>query len=61
MLYIDPVCKKKLRRKEKYAILKFGGNVYHLCCKTCKEEFQKSQIQYILDGKLRAERNNKEK
>lgn len=57
MFNIDPVCKKKLRRKEEYAILKYGGNAYHLCCKACKEEFQKNPIQYIPKGKTHAEQN----
>ncbi|HEY4504661.1 MAG TPA: YHS domain-containing protein [Candidatus Paceibacterota bacterium] len=57
MFYIDPVCKKRLRRKEEYAILKYGGHVYHFCCKTCKEEFQKNPILYILEGKVHAEQN----
>lgn len=50
MFYIDPVCKKKLRRKEEFAILKYGGNVYHLCCRACKEEFEKHPAEYIPDG-----------
>jgi YHS domain-containing protein len=57
MFYIDPVCKKRLRRKEECAILKYGGNVYHLCCKTCKEEFQKNPIQHILEGKVHTEQD----
>ena len=57
MFRIDPVCKKKLRRKEEYAILKYGGDAYYLCCKTCKEEFQKSPIKYIPDGNIKNERN----
>ncbi len=50
MFHIDPVCKKKIRRKEEYAILKYGGGIYYFCCKSCKEEFQKSPIKYIPDG-----------
>ncbi len=52
MYYIDPVCKKRLRRKEEYAILRYGGNVYHVCCKACQEEFQKSPVKYIPEGSL---------
>ncbi len=58
MFYIDPVCKKKLRRKEEYAILRYGGNVYHLCCKACKEEFQKHPMDFIPEGDKRS--NQKE-
>lgn len=52
MQFIDPVCKKRLRKKEEYAIIKYGGNIYHLCCKACKEEFQKSPIKYIPRGEM---------
>ena len=47
MLYIDPVCKKKLRKKQEYAILKYRGNVYHFCCKVCKEQFEKNPAEYV--------------
>jgi YHS domain-containing protein len=52
MFHIDPVCTKKLRRKQEYAILKYGGNVYHLCCKACKEAFEKHPIQYLPEGRI---------
>ena len=58
MFHIDPVCKKKLRRKEEHAILKYGGNVFYLCCKTCKEEFQKSPIKYIPYGNVKNKQND---
>lgn len=47
MYYIDPVCKKKLRRKEEYAIVKANGEAYHLCCKACKDAFEKDQTKYL--------------
>lgn len=50
MFYTDPVCKKKLRRKQEYAIIKYGGVVYHLCCKACKEEFERRPLQHIPNG-----------
>ena len=50
MIRIDPVCKKKLRRKEEHAILKYGGGTFYFCCRTCKEEFQRSPMKYIPDG-----------
>ncbi len=46
MFYIDPVCRKKLRKKEEYAILKHDGIAYHLCCKMCKDEFTKQPAKY---------------
>ncbi len=60
MFYIDPVCKKKLRRKEEYAILKYGGNVYHLCCRECKEAFLENPSQYVPKIKERSEQNEEE-
>lgn len=60
MFHIDPVCKKKIRRKEEYAILKYGGGTYYMCCKACKEEFQKTPIKYIPDG-IGASKNNQER
>ncbi|HBT91878.1 MAG TPA: YHS domain-containing protein, partial [Candidatus Veblenbacteria bacterium] len=42
MFIIDPVCKKKLRRKQEYAILKYGGSTYYVCCKVCQEEFERN-------------------
>jgi YHS domain-containing protein len=59
MFHIDPVCKKKLRRKEEYAILRYGGGIYYVCCKACKEEFEKSPIKYIPDG-ARASKTNRQ-
>lgn len=47
MYYVDPVCGKKFRRKEGYAILKRGDDVYHLCCRECKEAFQENPSQYL--------------
>ena len=47
MQFVDPVCKKKLRKKEEYAIIRYRDNVYHLCCKTCKEAFDRNPLQYI--------------
>ncbi|MFH1820384.1 MAG: YHS domain-containing protein [Candidatus Nealsonbacteria bacterium] len=47
MFYIDPVCKKRLRKKQEYAIIKHNGKVYHLCCKVCKELFIMSAQSYI--------------
>ncbi|HBT92634.1 MAG TPA: YHS domain-containing protein [Candidatus Veblenbacteria bacterium] len=50
MFNIDPVCKKKLRRKEAYGIVKYGGTAYHLCCKACQEEFVRNPLPHIPDG-----------
>ncbi len=50
MFNVDPVCGKKLRRKQEYAILKYGGNNFYFCCKACKEEFEKTPIKYIPEG-----------
>ena len=47
MFYIDPVCKKRLRKKQEYAIIKHNNTAYHLCCKTCKEAFEKDQNYYL--------------
>lgn len=48
MYYIDPVCKKKLRKKEEFAIVKYGEHVYHLCCKACKDAFDRDPSLYAL-------------
>ncbi len=50
MIYIDPVCKKKLRRKEEYAILKYGGNEFRFCCQACLAAFRKTPLAYIPEG-----------
>lgn len=55
MFHIDSVCKKRLRRKEEYATLKYGGGTYYFCCKTCKEEFEKSPLRYIPEGTHKGE------
>lgn len=60
MFYIDPVCKKKLRKKEEYVIITYGGAVYHLCRKACKGEFQKSPVKYIPEGNLVKEKTSYE-
>ncbi len=52
MYYIDPVCKKKLRRKEEYAILKSNGVVYHFCCKACKEAFVFNPYEYVVEPQV---------
>lgn len=46
MTYIDPVCKKKLHKKAAYAIVKYQGTAYHLCCRECKDAFEKNPAQY---------------
>ncbi len=60
MKYIDPVCGKKLRRKEEYAILKHDGNVYHLCCRECKEAFQENPSHYVPNAKVHIEQDGEE-
>lgn len=51
MYYIDPVCKKRVRKKSEYAILKFRGQVYHFCCSVCKESFERQPEKYALAEK----------
>ncbi|MCL4704973.1 YHS domain-containing protein [bacterium] len=46
MIYIDPVCKKKLHKKAAYAIVKYQGTAYHLCCRECKDAFEKNPAKY---------------
>lgn len=58
MFHVDPVCKKKIRKKEEYAILKYGGNTYHVCCNSCKEAFQKRPIDYIPEGNKERSKDN---
>lgn len=50
MFNIDPVCKKRMRRKQEYAILKYGGRVYYFCCRSCKDAFEASPLKHIPDG-----------
>lgn len=52
MLHIDPVCKKKIRRKEEYAMIKYGGVVYHLCRKACKDEFEKHPLEIYSQNQI---------
>jgi len=47
MHFIDPVCQKKLRKKQEYAIIKNQGKVYHLCCLACKTLFEKYPNDYL--------------
>ncbi len=47
MHYFDPVCKKKLRKKTEFAIIKFRGVAYHLCCESCKEIFIMRPEEYV--------------
>ncbi len=58
MFNIDPVCKKRLRRKQEHAILKYGGSVYHFCCGACKESFEQNPLKYIPDGGLESKNKN---
>jgi len=46
MIYIDPVCKKKLHKKAAYAIVKYQGTAYHLCCSECKDAFDNNPEKY---------------
>ena len=46
MIYIDPVCKKKLHKKAAYAIVKYEGTAYHLCCREFKDAFDKNPQRY---------------
>lgn len=53
MIYIDPVCKKKLHKKAAYAIVKYQGTAYHLCCRECKDAFEKNPAQYhVVEAEL---------
>ena len=56
MFNVDPVCKKRLRRKQEYAILNYGGSVYHLCCRVCKEEFEKNPLKYVPESSFETKR-----
>ena len=47
MHYTDPVCKKKLPKKQEYAIIKYHGVAYHLCCATCKDNFIMRPEKYV--------------
>lgn len=47
MYYIDPVCHKKIRKKQEYAIIKFRGAAYHLCCDACKDIFIMRPEEYV--------------
>jgi YHS domain-containing protein len=47
MYNIDPVCHKKLKKKQEYAIINNQGKVYHLCCLACKTLFVKHPDYYI--------------
>jgi YHS domain-containing protein len=47
MHYIDPVCKKKLHKKQEFAIKKVNGQVFHLCCQTCSDVFEKDPNRYM--------------
>lgn len=48
MYYIDPVCHKKLRKKEEYSIIKYHGFAYHVCCEACKQVFESNPSLYAV-------------
>lgn len=52
MYYIDPVCHKKIRKKQEHAIIKFRGIAYHLCCAACKDIFIMKPEDYALPLEL---------
>jgi YHS domain-containing protein len=47
MLYIDPVCLKKLKKKQEFAIIKKQDDSYHLYCPACKALFEQNPDFYI--------------
>jgi YHS domain-containing protein len=47
MNYIDPVCRKKIKTKQEFAIIKYQDKVYHVCCLACKMLFTKNPEIYI--------------
>lgn len=47
MQFIDPVCQKKLKKKQEFAIIKYQGNSYHLCCLACKTLFEQNPDFYL--------------
>jgi len=47
MYFIDPVCGKKIRKKQEFAIIKNQDRIYHLCCLACKLLFLKQPDLYI--------------
>jgi len=52
MFFIDPVCLKKLRKKQEYAILKNQNKIYHFCCLACKLLFIKQPDQFLNKDRL---------
>jgi len=43
----DPVCKKKIRKKEAVATSEYEGKLYYFCSQKCKEEFDRDPEKYI--------------
>lgn len=52
MYYTDPVCKKKIRKKQEHAIIKFRGIAYHLCCASCKDNFIMRPEEYVPQNEI---------
>jgi len=51
MYYIDPVCNKKIRKKQEFAIIKNQGKVHHFCCLACELLFLKQPDLYLRKNK----------
>ncbi|MBS4033482.1 MAG: YHS domain-containing protein [Ignavibacterium sp.] len=43
----DPVCKKKVNPNKAYAKVKYGKEIYYLCCPLCQAEFEKDPDKFI--------------
>ena len=43
----DPVCGKKMDPNKSYAKIKYGKEIYYLCCPLCQSKFEKEPKKYI--------------
>ncbi|VAX27811.1 hypothetical protein MNBD_IGNAVI01-220 [hydrothermal vent metagenome] len=43
----DPVCGRKMNPNKSHAKIKYGGEIYYLCCPLCQSEFEKEPDKYI--------------
>jgi len=40
-MHRDPVCGKRMNANKAYARIKYGGEIYYLCCPLCQSQFER--------------------
>lgn len=58
-MHFDPICGRRMNPNRAYAKIRYGGEVYYLCCPLCQSTFEKDPKKYVSDRRTNKRRRNK--